>query len=107
VSDRVTRERHSALSAVVDRIAPAGDDCSAARLVTTTTVTTYPTGASSFFAANPTEIDGTEVEGGAATYAVDTTQVVYVLNEGTAVPPNGTRVIAHAVGGRLVFRYDG
>ena len=66
-------------------------------LVTTTTVTTYPSTAASFYASNPTEIDGGEVEGGAASYTADTTQVVYALNVGTQVPPAGTRVVAHAV----------
>ena len=70
-------------------------------------MTTYPTAAGVFYAANPTEIDGSEVEGGAATYTADTSQVIYCLNTGTAIPPVGTRVVAEAVGGRWVFRYDG
>ena len=65
--------------------------------------TTYPTTAGAFYASNPTEIDGSEVEGGAASYTADATQVVYVLNVGTQIPPAGTRVVAHAVGGRWVF----
>ncbi len=76
-------------------------------LVTTTTVTTYPTTASAFFASNPTEIDGTETEGNAASYTPDTSQVVYAFNVGTQIPPAGTRVVVQAVGGRWVFRYDG
>jgi hypothetical protein len=106
-NSRTERERQRALSGVVDRLAPFPADGSAAVLVTTTTVSTYPTAAASFYASNPTEIDGSEVEGGAASYTADTTKVVYVLNVGTQVPPIGTRVVAHAVGGRWVFRYDG
>jgi hypothetical protein len=105
--NRVERERQKALSNVLDRIAPCSADGSTALLVTTTTVATYPTTALSFYASNPTEIDGGEIEGGAASYAADTTQVVYALNVGTQVPPVGTRVVTQAVGGRWVFRYDG
>jgi hypothetical protein len=104
---RIERERQNALSGVLDRVAPFVADGSTALLVTTTTVSTYPTTAGAFYASNPTEIDGAEAEGGAASYTADTTQVAYVLNVGTQVPPVGTQVVAHAVGGRWVFRYDG
>ena len=104
---RIERERQKALSGVVDRVAPFAADGSTALLVTTTTVSTYPTAAASFYASNPTEIDGSEVEGGAASYTADATQVIFVLNVGTQIPPVGTQVVAHAVGGRWVFRYDG
>ena len=75
--NRIERERQKALSGVLDRVAPFAADGSTALLVTTTTVTTYPSTAASFYASNPTEIDGSEVEGGAASYTADTTQVVY------------------------------
>jgi hypothetical protein len=104
---RIERERQKALSGVLDRVALAVADGSAALLVTTTKLTTYPTTAGAFYASNPTEIDGNEVEGGTASYSADATQVVYVLNVGTQIPAVGTRVVAHAVGGRWVFRYDG
>jgi len=81
--------------------------CAAAMLVTTTTVTTYPTSAAAYYACNPTYAGGAEVEGGAASYYVDTSTVLYGLNEGTQVPPNGTRVVLHAASGRWEFRYDG
>jgi hypothetical protein len=108
VSDsRIERERQKALWGVLDRVAPFVADGSTSLLVTTTVASTYPTAAGAFYASNPTEIDGSEVEGGAAAYTADTTKVIYVLNMGTQVPPVGTRVIVHAVGGRWVFRYDG
>jgi hypothetical protein len=107
LSTRIERERHADLARIVDQIPTAGDPGSKARLFTTTTVTTYPTSAAAFYAANPTEIDGTETEGGAASYTADTNQIVFILNVGTAIPPNGTRVLASAVGGRWTFRYDG
>jgi hypothetical protein len=104
---RIERERHQDLSNVVDRLEVFEPGGGAVVLVTTTTVSIYPTTAGAFYAANPTEIDGSEIEGSAATYTADPTQVIYVLNQGTQVPPVGTRVIAHAAGGRWVFRYDG
>jgi hypothetical protein len=107
MSTRIERERQLDLERVVDQI-PTGDDGgSAARLVTTTTITTYPTSAAEFYACNPTEIDGNGTEGGSVSYTTDTDQVIYVLNLGTQIPPTGTRLVAHAVGGRWVARYDG
>lgn len=105
--DRVQRARHADLESAVDRVAQSGGGGAAARLLTTTTVTSYPSVAASFFGANPTEIDGAEVEAGAPTFTPDGSQVVFALNVGTQVPPTGTTVVAHAVGGRWVFRYDG
>jgi hypothetical protein len=107
VPDRVQRARHADLESVVDRVVDSGGGGAAARLLTTTTVTAYPSVAGSFFACNPTELDGAETEGGAATFTVDATQVIYALNQGTQVPPNGTCIVAHAVGGKWNFRYDG
>ena len=104
---RIERERQKAMSGVLDRVVPFAADGSAAHLLTTTTITTYPSIAGAFFASNPTEVDGSEVEGGAASYTADTTQVVYALNVGTMIPPVGTRIVASSVGGRWVFRYDG
>lgn len=104
---RIERERHEDLEALVDRTDLAGTDGSAALLVQTTTVVTYPTSAAKFYGTNPVEIDGTATEGGAATYTPDPTQVIYCLNVGAAIPPPGTNVLASAVGGRWVFQYDG
>jgi hypothetical protein len=55
----------------------------------------------------PVEINGSETEGAAATYVQETSTVFYALNVGTAVPPAGTTIVCHAVGGRWAFRYDG
>ena len=104
---RILRERQRAQQALADSANDQDFDCAAGYLLTTTTVTSYPTSAGAFYASNPTEINGAETEGGAASYVADTAIVVMTLNVGTQVPPNGTRVVAHGVGGRLVFRYDG
>jgi len=103
---RTERSRHADLERVVDQFGSGSDGASAARLVITTTITTYPLAAAEFYACNPVEIDGSEIEGGAATYTADTAQVMYCLNLGTTIPPSGTRVIASAVGGRWTFRFD-
>lgn len=103
---RLFRERHQDLEGNVDRVASSGPDASQAVLVTTTTVTTYPTVAGSFYACNETEIGGHEIEGQAASYTPDTNGIIYALNIGTSVPPIGTRLVAHNVGGRWCFRYD-
>ncbi len=73
----------------------------------TTVISTYPTSAGSYFAFNPGTITSTATEGGAGTITADTTTVLYALNVGELVPPQGTSLCIHAVGGRWVFRYDG
>jgi len=104
---RIERLRHQDLNDLVDRAAPIGPEGSLAQLLTTITVNVYPTTAATFYAGNPTYVNGTEAEGNAAAYSQDVSQVMYACNLGTQVPPEGTRVVAHAVGGRWVFRYDG
>jgi hypothetical protein len=104
---RTERLRHQDLNDLVDRLDIGGAEGSLAQLLTTVTITTYPTTAGAFYAGNPTYVNGTETEGGVASYSPDPSQVIYAYNLGTTVPPEGTRVIAHAVGGRWAFRYDG
>jgi hypothetical protein len=79
---------------------------SSAMLAQTTTVETYPTTAAAFYAVVPCDIDGSESEGTAVTYVPRTGAVAYAFNLGTQVPPSGTTVVCHAVGGRWCFRYD-
>lgn len=76
-------------------------------LAMTTTVSSYPTTASSFFGCIPAEIDGSETEGAAATFVQENSTVNYAWNAGTQIPPSGTTIVCHAIGGRWVFRYDG
>jgi hypothetical protein len=104
---RVMRERQLATSSALDR--STGQDLygSAALCVITTTVMTYPTSAAAFYACNPELLTGAETEGAAATFTADTATVVYAVNVGTAIPPSGTKIVIHAVGGRWVFRFDG
>ncbi len=104
---RIERLRHQDLADVVDRLDVSGAEGSLAQLLTTVTINTYPTKAGAFYAGNPTYVNGAETEGGIASYSPDPSQVIYAYNLGTKVPPEGTRAVAHAVGGRWVFRYDG
>ncbi len=104
---RVMRERQIAAETALDRLDTAADYGAAALCVITTTVTAYPTSAGVFYACNPELITGSVAEGATPTFTADGATVVYALNLGTAIPPNGTILVAHSVGGRWCFRYDG
>jgi hypothetical protein len=105
---RILRERLGATSDRLDTAQGAPPlHGSAAVLGITTTVTSYPTTAAAFYAMLPQEVDGSETEGSAASYTASSSTPFYGYNAGTQVPPAGTPVVCHAVGGRWVFRYDG
>jgi hypothetical protein len=104
---RVIRDRPKAGEKTINRapgFAPVG---SVAILAQTTTVSTYPSTASAFYACVPADIDGNESEGALATYVQENSTIFYAWNAGTQVPPAGTTIVCDAVGGRWVFRYDG
>jgi hypothetical protein len=105
---RVLRDRQQAGRETLDSDLD-GDKVpfSSVMLAQTTTVETYPTTAASFYAVVRCDIDGSESEGAAASYNPQTGAVTYAFNLGTQVPPNGTTVVCHAIGGRWCFRYDG
>ena len=104
---RILRDRQSAASALVHRLVPFAEDGAVAILAQTTTVSSYPTVPAAFYACSPLQVDGPETEGATATFTEDATRTIYAFNLGTQVPPEGTRIIAHACGGRWTFRYDG
>lgn len=105
---RILRDRQwDGREALDTGLGGAGAGGSSAMLAQTTTVTTYPTTASAFYAVVPCDIDGSESEGASATYVPRTGSVAYALNLGTRIPASGTMVVCHAVGGRWCFRYDG
>ncbi len=79
---------------------------SSAMLAQTTTARAYPTTAGVFYAVVPCDIDGPETEGAAVSFVPRAGSVAYALNLGTQVPPSGTTVVCHGVGGRWCFRYD-
>ncbi len=104
---RVMRKRQLAAETALDRLGTAADYGSAALCCITTTVTSYPTSAAEFYACNPELITGSVAEGATPTFTPDTATVLYALNLGTAIPPNGTILVVHSAGGRWVFRFDG
>jgi hypothetical protein len=104
---RVILDRPKAMQKTTDRTQCLAPVAAAAVLAQTTTVSTYPTTASAFYACVPANINGNESEGASATYVQEDSMVFYAWNAGTQVPPAGTTIVCHAVGGRWVFRYDG
>ena len=76
-------------------------------VVITTTITTYPTSASEFYACNPELLTGSEAERRDTDVHGRHGDDCLRLNLGTAIPPNGTYLVIHSVGGRWCFRYDG
>jgi hypothetical protein len=105
---RILRDRFAAMDDAFDASQAGGEDYgSAALLVQTIQLTTYPTTAQTMYACNPVNIDGDEIEGGVVTYIPDTNTVVFILNVGSAIPPLGTRRVASGVGGRWTFQWDG
>jgi hypothetical protein len=104
---RILRQRQAATRYAASRLAPFAEEGAAAVLVQTTTVSAYPTAANAFYACVPVSVDGKETEGATATFTADPTRRLYALNVGSQVPPPGTKIIAHACGGRWSFRFDG
>lgn len=105
---RILRDRQAAGQEALDIGLSVGEARgSSAMLAQTTTVKTYPTTAAAFYAVVPCDIDGGEAEGTAASYVPAAGSVAYALNLGSQVPPSGTTIVCHAVGGRWCFRYDG
>ncbi len=104
---RVLRDRFAALSSALDRSTTDCDGGNAAMCVVTATVTTYPTSAGSFYACHPELLTGPETEGATPTFTPDTATTIFALNVGSAIPPSGTKLVIHSVGGRWSFRFDG
>jgi hypothetical protein len=106
----------SDLRVIRDRQADAGDDLDRAEVrpsnagrtdvAITTTELTYPTAAGAWYSVTSQRIDGTEAEGASATFAT-TSGVFHAFNLGSKVPPAGTIVLIHCIGGKWSFRYDG
>ena len=81
---------------------------SSAMLAQTTTVKTYPTTAAAFYAVRALRHRRGRDRGRRGDLCPRRVgSVAYALNLGTQVPPSGTTVVCHAVGGRWCFRYDG
>ena len=100
---RILRDRQTAASDRLDRSTGQDPYGSAAMCVITTTVTTYPVSAAEFYACNPELLTGSEAEGATPTFTADIATIIYALNLGTAIPPNGTKLVIHGTGGRWCF----
>lgn len=79
----------------------------ASMLCVTATDGSYPTVAGAVYVVTPQELDAEDTEGAVATATGDTTQNFYALNLGASIPPQGTQIVCHSVGGRWCFRWDG
>jgi hypothetical protein len=104
---RILRQREAATRSAAFRLAPFAEEGAVAVLAQTTSVSAYPTAANVVYACSPVSVDGQETEGAAVSFSVDQSRTFYALNLGSQVPPPGTKLIAHACGGRWTFRYDG
>jgi hypothetical protein len=103
---RVMRERQQIASADLDRSGDESPYCNAAAIVVTTTITTYPTSANAYYACNVLLVTGSVSEGATPTITTDTSTVIMAYNVGSTIPPNGTQLVVHSVGGRWTFRWD-
>src|SRR5262249_21616655 len=104
---RTLRDRQADTRAAALRLLPFAEGGAVAILAQTRVAVSYPTVPAAFYACTPLQVDGPETEGAAVTYSGDSSRTILAFNLGTQVPPSGTRIIAHACGGRWVFRYDG
>lgn len=107
IEARLLRDRVAGLGQQLDLAAPGIPDGAMSMVVQTVQVSEYPTDAQAYYCGNPVQIAGDESEGATATTTVDSQTVVVFWNAGTAVPPQGTLMLIHNVGGRAVGRYDG
>src|SRR5438094_905106 len=97
---RILRDRLQAVQEALDSLTSANPPYgSAAILVQTKTLTTYPSAATAFFAASPVQLNGDETEGATAIPVVDTATTLYVTPNGGAVPAVGSYAVALAIGG--------
>lgn len=104
---RVLNDRSRAMQEDQDRIPPPNVGGSRSLLCVTTTVATYPTAANAFYMCISQGIDGTEAEGATATFNQDTGTPFPACNVGSQIPPEGTEVIVHFVGGKASFEWNG
>lgn len=103
---RVLRERSLAAQEALDRSPDLPSDAAAAVLAQTVAIGTYPTTLNVAYDCVAVEIDGEEDEGATATYVATSSNAFLAVNLGSQIPPVGTILICHAVGGRWCFRWD-
>ncbi|HEV3122733.1 MAG TPA: hypothetical protein VGY53_12555 [Isosphaeraceae bacterium] len=103
---RTARDRLSDLAGALDRAHESQPECALALVAVTFQESSYPTQAKSLFACKIQLVSGQETEGAAGVLTA-TTATIYAYNLGSAIPPQGTAILATQVGDRWTFRYDG
>lgn len=106
MSEEYLRDRLDELETLLDSL-DEPESGTSSDVVQTVTVGTYPTDAESYYAVQPIGIGGDVAEGSSPTFSPDTDRTYYALNLGSEIPPEGTKLVVSACGGRWVFRYDG
>jgi hypothetical protein len=105
-ANRLTRARQEALAGIADRKIPATIGAPPRRLVQIYNGGAMGDAPDRFYLSHPVELDGPEIEGGAATPTVDTSRSIPVVVLGHA-PSAGDILPAFAVGGRWVSERAG
>jgi hypothetical protein len=102
VSDlRISRLRRDDLEDLVDRVVPRVPEGTPTRLVKVYNGGAMPSSPDHFYLGYPVEAGGAETEGGATSFAADSTNSIVVDVLGHA-PSVGDILIAYAIGGRWV-----
>jgi hypothetical protein len=103
---RTLRSRHAAMVRAMDRPASEPPDGNPAMVVVTIEEGTYPTSAGEYYACQQVTPGGAEAEGSTPTFAT-LAGTLYALNLGTAIPPEGTRLVVASIDGRWAFHFNG
>jgi hypothetical protein len=104
--ERELRDRHAGLIAQFDRVEQNPPAAFTSIVIKTQTVSSYPTGTNVYFGVKAVSVGGTESEGSAGTFGVET-GIFYALHIGSSNPPVGTVAIATSIDGRWVFNFNG
>ncbi|MGZ6045576.1 MAG: hypothetical protein ACXWNW_13695 [Isosphaeraceae bacterium] len=100
---RILRSRHAESILNLDRLDSPARSGSAKFLGTVVNAGSIPTAADKYCLVNPTEINGTETEGGAVTLTANTSIMIPGIVLGLA-PVVGDRLVFTAIGGRWIAR---
>jgi hypothetical protein len=103
---RTERDRLAGLADQLDRAREDQSEATAAVVGVTFAESAYPSQAQGLFACRVQTVGGLETEGAPGSLT-PTTATIYAYNLGSALPPQGTAILAVQVGDRWTFRYDG
>jgi hypothetical protein len=102
---RYLRDRQSGLIAQFDRWDHHAPDPTAVMIGKVFNNGSLPTTTGNYFAVHPVTVGGTESEGSAGTFSVDTASTVFFLVIGSKAPIVGDVLIAHSIDGRWVAEW--